>query len=165
MRVLADGYRAKTWIKQIALYGIAFGSLVSASVLLSAGGVSASSSPSSSLVVTGAMKGTFKLGPKSSCVASSRGALLSSFTSSLSSTKYKNWTVDVTVAKPGTYTSFKSIEDGGSSHFVLESGVNAWVATSGKMTVKANSGSADVVLSAHEGNASGTVTVKGSWRC
>jgi hypothetical protein len=151
--------------KQLALCSVAFGLAVTAPLLFSAGGASASNSPTSSLVVTGAMKGTLKLGPKSYCLAGSNGVTLSAFTTSLSSTKYKHWTIDITVAKLGTYTSFKSLENGGTSHFVLESGVDAWVATSGTMTIKADSGTANVVLAAHEGTASGTVSVKGSWSC
>jgi hypothetical protein len=123
----------------------------------------AASSPTNALVVTGALKGTLKIGPKSTCDASTHGVQLSGFTTSLSSTKYKKWSVTVSVAKPGTYTKFKF---GGSSSFALESGgLNAWVATSGTMTIKTSTGTVNLTLGAHEGSATGTVYVKGSWRC
>ncbi len=123
----------------------------------------AASSSTNALVVTGALKGTLKIGPKSTCDASTHGVQLSGFTTSLSSTKYKKWSVTVSVAKPGTYTKFKF---GGSSSFALESGgFNAWVATSGTMTIKASTGTVSLTLGAHEGSATGTVYVKGGWSC
>lgn len=123
----------------------------------------AASSPTNALVVTGALKGTLKVGPKSTCDASTHGVQLSGFTTSLSSTKYKKWSVTVSVAKPGTYTKFKF---GGSSSFALESGgLNAWVATSGTMTIRASTGTVNLTLGAHEGSATGTVYVKGGWSC
>jgi hypothetical protein len=48
---------------------------------------------------------------------------------------------------------------------VLQSGLNGWVATKGTMTLGINSGKVNLTLGAHEGAASGTVYVKGSWKC
>jgi hypothetical protein len=126
-----------------------------------AAGASASGS-ANALVVTGALTGTLKIGPNSGCDASANGVTLSSFTTSLSSKKYKTWSVTVFVAKPGTYTKFKFLK----SSFVLEtSNLTAWVATKGTMTITSHSGTVNLTLGAHEGAATGTVHVKGSWRC
>ena len=62
------------------------------------------------------------------------------------------------------------------SSFVLQSGLNGWVATSGSFTIRGKSGTegaaqlgetvtANITLGAHEGSATGTVYVKGSWKC
>jgi hypothetical protein len=48
---------------------------------------------------------------------------------------------------------------------VLQSGLNGWAATKGTMTLGNNSGKVNLTLGAHEGTASGTVYVKGSWKC
>jgi hypothetical protein len=137
--------------------------LLLALALAYAPAASASASGSTNaLVFTGALTGTLKIGPNSGCDSSANGVTLSSFTTSLSSKKYKTWSITVYVNKPGTYTKFKLLK----SSFVLEtSNLTAWVATSGKMTVTSHSGTVNLTLGAHEGAATGTVYVKGSWNC
>ena len=125
-----------------------------------AAGASASGS-ANALVFTGALTGTLKIGPNSGCDASANGVTLSSFTTSLSSKKYKTWSITVFVNKPGTYTKFKFLK----SSFVLRRNLTAWVATSGKMTITSHSGTVNLTLGAHEGAANGTVHVKGGWNC
>jgi hypothetical protein len=126
-----------------------------------AAGASASGS-TNALVFTGALTGTLKIGPNSGCDASANGVTLSSFTTSLSSKKYKTWSISVFVTKLGTYMKFKFLK----SSFVLEtSNLTAWVATSGKITITSDSGTVNLTLGAHEGAATGTVHVKGSWNC
>ena len=140
--------------------------LIAVSVLsgaAAAAAAAAASTTTNSLVVTGALKGILKVGATTTCDASVHGAQLSSFTTSLSSTKYKHFSVTASVPKAGTYTKFTF---GGSSSFVLQSGgLNAWVATSGTMTIKATSGTVNLTLGAHEGSTSGTLYVKGGWSC
>lgn len=57
-------------------------------------------------------------------------------------------------SSPGTGTSV-----------LLESGLNAWVSTSGTLTIKATSGKVNVTLGDHEGAATGKLSIKGSWSC
>jgi hypothetical protein len=85
-----------------------------------------------------------------------------SFATSLAGAKYKTWSIIANVAKLGTFTSFKP---GDGTSFLLESGLNAWVPTSGTLTIKATSGKANVTLGDHEGATTGKVSNKGSWSC
>lgn len=118
--------------------------------------------PTNSLVVTGALSGTLKLGPTSSCSGTSGYASLSSFATTLSTKKYSKWSITITLAKHGAAAKkFNS----STATFVLQSGLNGWVATKGTMTLGNGSGSVNLTLGAHEGTASGTVHIKGSWSC
>jgi hypothetical protein len=124
--------------------------------------VSASASTTNSLAVSGALSGTLKIGPVTSCSGSTKYAQLSSFSTTLSSKKYKNWSISISLTKPGAAAKkFNS----STATFVLQSGLNGWVATKGTMTLGSNSGKVNLTLGAHEGTASGTVYVKGSWKC
>lgn len=123
---------------------------------------SASASTINSLAVSGALSGTLKIGPVSSCSGSTKYASLSSFSTTLSSKKYKNWSINITLAKEGAAAKkFNS----STASFVLQSGLNGWVATKGTMILGNSSGKVNLTLGAHEGSASGTVHVKGSWKC
>jgi len=143
--------------------------LVSAALLLAVslvglvgGSATASTTTSGSLVFTGALKGTLKLGSNSGCDASTNGVTLSSFTTTLKSKKFKTWSVTVYVTKLGTYKKFAF----GVDSFVLDtSNYTGWVATKGSMTVIATSGSVNLTLGGHEGEATGTVHVAGTWNC
>jgi hypothetical protein len=130
---------------------------------VAAGSASASKvSTNGSLVFTGALKGTLKLGPNSGCDASSNGVTLSSFTTTLPSKKFKTWSVTVYVTKLGTYKKFKFLKDS----FVLDTNnLTGWVATKGSMTIIAKSGTVNLTLDGHEGQATGTVHVAGTWTC
>lgn len=118
--------------------------------------------PSGKLAFSGALSGTLVLGPTSGCDASTNGVTLSSMSGHLSSTKFKTWSVAVYVTKVGTYSSFKFLRD---SFVLLTSNFTGWVATKGIMTVTATGGNVNATLAGHEGQASGTLKVKGSWKC
>ena len=123
---------------------------------------SASASTTNSLVVSGALSGTLKIGPVTSCSGTTKYAQLSSFSTTLSSKKYKNLAITISLSKPGAAAKkFNS----STATFVLQSGLDGWVATKGTMTLGINSGTVNLTLGAHEGSASGTVHVKGSWKC
>jgi len=123
---------------------------------------SALAAATNSLVVSGALSGTLKIGPVTSCSGTNKYASLSSFSTTLSSKKYKNWSITITLAKPGAAAKKFSSS---TATFVLQSGLNGWVATKGTMTLGSSSGAVNLTLGAHEGSASGTVHVKGSWKC
>ena len=125
--------------------------------------LSASASPTNSFVVTGALSGTLKLGPVSSCSGSTNGAQLSSFSTTLSSKKFKNWAITITLAKPGA--AAKKFNRSTASFVLQSGGLNGWVATKGSMTLGNKSGKVNLTLGAQEGSASGTVYIKGSWSC
>ena len=117
---------------------------------------------SGTLTFSGAISGTLKLGANSGCDASANGVTLSSMTGHLSSKKFTVWSVTVFVTKLGKYSKFKFLHDS----FVLgTSNYTGWVATKGTMTVGATSGSVNATLGGHEGEATGTITVKGNWTC
>src|ERR1017187_10481418 len=88
--------------------------------------VSASASTTNSFVVSGALTGTLKIGPVTSCSGSTTNAQLSSFSTTLSSKKIKNWSITISLTKPGAAAKkFKS----STATFVLQSGLNGWDAT------------------------------------
>jgi hypothetical protein len=129
---------------------------------LVAGNATAATKTSGSLTFTGALKGKLKLGPNSGCDASDNGVTLSSFTTTLPSKKFKTWSVTVYVTKLGHYKKFKFLTDS----FVLgTSDLTGWVATNGSMTVIAHSGTVNATLDGHEGLATGTIHVTGTWIC
>jgi hypothetical protein len=126
------------------------------------------------LTFGGALHGTVTSHNMSSCDAGS-GGMNWPLDTKLSPSKATNWSLSLTFPGNGTYKSFVS---GGDASFVLQSGLDAWVATSGSFTVHGkNHGerggsiqldetvTANITLAAHEGGASGTVEVKGSWKC
>jgi len=80
----------------------------------------------------------------------------------LSPSKVTNWSLTVIYPGNGTYKKFVF---GGKASFVLQSGLNGWVATSGSFTIHGKTATANLTLGAHEGSASGTVYVKGAWNC
>jgi hypothetical protein len=70
--------------------------------------------------------------------------------------------ITISLSKPGAAAKkFNS----STATFVLQGGLDGWVATKGTMTLGINSGTVNLTLGAHEGSASGTVHVKGSWKC
>ena len=86
-----------------------------------------------------------------------------------------NWSLSLVFPGNGTYKSFVF---GGKDSFVLQSGLNGWVATHGAFTIHGKNGgerggnvqldetgTVNLTLGAHEGGATGTVYVKGSWKC
>lgn len=136
--------------------------LAMASVSMFGPVVSASASSTNFFQVSGALSGTLKIGPVTECSGSTNNAQLSSFSTTLSSKKYKKWSITISLTKPGAAAKkFNS----STATFVLQSGLNGWVATKGTMTLGNNSGTVNLTLGAHEGTASGTVYIKGSWKC
>ena len=145
---------------KVVLAAVPLLAMVSVSMIVPV--ASASASTTNSLVVSGALSGTLKIGATTSCSGSTTNAQLSSFSTTLSSKKYKKWSITISLTKPGAAAKkFKS----STATFVLQSGLNGWVATKGTMTLGNNSGKVNLTLGAHEGTASGTVYVKGSWKC
>jgi hypothetical protein len=87
---------------------------------------------------------------------------LSAFATTLPSEKFKTWSVAIFVTKLGTCKKFKFLTDS----FVLgTSDYTGWIATKGSMTVIATSGTVNLTLGGHEGLATGTVHVAGTWYC
>ena len=124
------------------------------------------------LTFSGALNGTVPSQRTSSCTAGS-GGMNWPLDTTLSPSTAKNWSLSLGFPGNGTYTSFVF---GGKSSFVLQSGLNGWVATSGSFTIHGKSATeravqlgetvtANLTLGAHEGGAAGTVYVKGSWKC
>ncbi|MFZ1063080.1 MAG: hypothetical protein WAN30_06370 [Acidimicrobiales bacterium] len=160
MRLLKHTNRGGRRRTSFLLLGVS--SLLVASTGLVGANAGAATTTSGSLVFTGALKGTLKLGPNSGCDASNNGVTLSSFTTTLPSKKFKTWSVTIFVSKLGTYKKFKL----GNASFVLgTSNFTGWVATKGSMTIIANSGTVNLTLGGHEGEATGTVHVAGTWTC
>lgn len=151
------GHQHATWLR------IGLASLLSLSLVgLISNDATASTRTSGSLVFTGALKGTLKLGSNSGCDASDNGVTLSSFATTLPSKKFKTWSITIVVSKLGTYKRFKL----GHDSFVLgTSDYTGWVATKGSMTIIAHTGSVNLTLGGHEGKATGTVYVAGTWTC
>lgn len=117
---------------------------------------------SGSMTFTGALKGTLKITPTAACSASANGVQMGDFNKTLAPSKSTNWAVTVLVPGSGTFTKFQL----GRVSFVLAtSGFKGWVATSGSITVKGDTGKVNLVLGAHEGAATGVVKVKGQWSC
>jgi hypothetical protein len=161
-KVLGSGVERHRW--QRGAKAMAGTAAVSAVVLSGVLGVAVGASAAgskNSLVVSGALSGTLVLSRTSTCDLSSTGGQLSGFSTSLSTKKYKNWSVTYQSAKLGTNMKFSSPPES----FVLQSGLNGWVATSGTITVTASSAKVNLTLKNHEGTASGTVHVKGAWTC
>jgi hypothetical protein len=156
-RVARGERQHKTWLR------VGAGAILALSTLgLVGGNAFGAATSSGSFVFTGALKGTLKLGPNSGCDVSANGVTLSSFTTILPSKKFKTWSVTIYVTKLGSYKKFKFLGDS----FVLDtSNFTGWVAATGTMTVSATSGSVNATLSGHEGEATGTVHVKGTWNC
>jgi hypothetical protein len=117
---------------------------------------------SGSMIFSGALKGTLKITPTAACTAGANGVQMGDFNTKLSPSKATNWSVTVLVPGSGTFRKFQL----GRTSFVLAtSGFTGWVATSGWITVKGDTGKVNLVLGAHEGAATGVVHVKGGWSC
>ena len=116
---------------------------------------------SGSLVFSGGLMGTLKLGSKSKCDSSANGVTLSSFTTSLNSKDLNGWTVTVKVPKFDTYKKFRP----GIDTFTLDANSSSsWIAISGSMTIITHSGSVNLMLG-RVGSFSRTVYVAGTWIC
>lgn len=124
-------------------------------------GAAASSAATRPLTFSGALKGTVPSHNTRSCYAG-RGGMQWPLDTKLSPSKVTNWSL--TVIYPGNGT-FKKFVFGGKASFVLQSGLNGWVATSGSFTIHGKTATANLTLGAHEGSASGTVHVSGAWTC
>ena len=161
-KVLGSGVERHRWQRgaRVMPGTAAVSAVVLTGVLGVAVGASAAGSKNS-LVVSGALSGTLVLGRTSTCDLGSTGGQLSGFLTSLSTKKYKNWSVTYQSAKPGANMKFSSPPDS----FVLQSGLNGWVATSGTITVTASSAKVNLTFKNHEGTAKGTVYAKGAWTC
>jgi hypothetical protein len=125
----------------------------------SAGGAAALTN-SGTMTFSGALKGTVKI-TRASCNSSPHG-LAWVLGAKLSPSKATNWSVTIVTKSNGTWKTFNL---GSLPSFVLQSGLNGWAATKGSLTVSGKSGKANLTLGAHEGSATGTVQVKGSWNC
>jgi len=134
----------------------------------------AGASAANTLTFSGALHGTVTSHNMSSCAAGS-GGMNWPLDTKLSPSKATNWSLSLSFPGNGTYRSFVF---GGDASFVLQSGLDGWVATRGSFTVHGKNGgerggsvqldetvTANITLDAHEGGASGIVEVKGSWKC
>jgi len=140
---------------------LAVGAMTAATLAIAVPSASAVTT-SGKLTFSGAISGTLTLGVSSGCDASTNGVTLSSMTGHLSSKKFKTWSVTVFVKKPGVYNKFKFLTDS----FVLDtSDFTGWVATKGTMSITATGGSVNATLAGHEGQATGSIKVKGTWKC
>ena len=132
------------------------------------------SAATNKLTFSGALNGTVPSHNVTSCTAGS-GGMNWVLDTPLSPSKATNWSLSLVFPGNGTYKSFVF---GGKDSFVLQSGLNGWVATSGSFTIHGkNKGerggsvqldetvTVNLTLGAHEGGASGTVYVKGGWKC
>jgi len=115
---------------------------------------------SDTMTFSGALKGTVKIA-RASCTSSPHG-LSWVLGAKLSPSKATNWSVTIVTKSNGTWKTF---HPGSLPSFVLQSGLNGFVATKGSLTVSGKSGAVNLTLGAHEGSATGTVQVKGSWNC
>lgn len=149
--------------KAKAVFGaISIASLVVAPLVIVPSSGASASGPADAFVVTGALTGTLKIGSVTQCDGNVNGGDLSSFSTSLSSKKYSNWSMTFSQTKPGAAAKkFNRM----TATFVLQSGQNAWVATGGTMTFSSGVNTVNLTLGAHEGSASGTVHIKGKWSC
>ncbi|HXZ83232.1 MAG TPA: hypothetical protein VED84_05735 [Acidimicrobiales bacterium] len=131
--------------------------------LLPASGAGAGST--NAITVSGALKGTLKIVPNFNCyTVSAHNDTLSWASAKLSPRKAAPWTINIVVPGPGTWKKFAV----GKVYVVLEtSGLVAWVSSSGSVTVggKGTTGSINATLGLHEGTATGTVHLTGSWSC
>jgi hypothetical protein len=150
--------------------GVATGVLL-VCVMAAAGPASAATNR---LIFSGALNGTVPSHNVTSCDAGS-GGMNWPLDATLSPSTARNWSLSLVFPGNGTYKTFAF---GGKASFVLQSGLNGWVATSGSFTIRGkNSGerggsvqldetvTVNLTLGAHEGGATGKVYVKGSWKC
>jgi len=161
MKVVGQGHRASGALRLLVpLVALSFAVALLPAASSGAGTVNV-------ITVSGALKGTLKVVPNINCSSpSSAGGTLAWVKVTLSPRKAAAWSISYRVPKPGTYKRFGM---GVGTSFVLEtSNFTAWVAAKGTLTVTGKTGaagSANVTLSEHEGSATGTVYVKGSWNC
>ncbi len=142
-----------------------------ACLIAAAGSASAATNK---LSFSGALHGTVPTHNTSSCTAGS-GGMNWPLDTTLAPSKASNWSLSLVFPGNGTYRSFPF---GGKASFVLQSGLEGWVATHGSFTVHGKNGgerggnvqldetvTVNLTLAAHEGGAAGTVYVKGGWKC
>jgi hypothetical protein len=125
-------------------------------------GSAAAPTHSGTMTFSGALRGTVKITRLSTCTGSPHG-LAWDLGAKLSPSKATNWSVTIVTTHNGTWKTFHPGQSLPS--FVLQSGLNGWVATKGSLTVSGTSGKVKLTLGAHEGSATGTVQVTGSWNC
>ena len=160
---------ARSWMRS----GIP-GSVALVAALASVAVGAAGAGAANTVRFSGALSGTVTSRSMKSCTAGT-GGMNWPLGTTLSPSKAKNWSVSVVFPANGTYKSFVS---GGKASFVLQSGLDGWVATSGSFTIHGKNGgerggavqldetaTVNLTLGAHEGGASGTVYVKGGWKC
>jgi hypothetical protein len=139
-----------------------------AAALLPASGAGAGST--NVITVSGALKGTLKVVPHVTCSGLNGGQETLSWNSvKLSPKKAQAWSIIFNkVTRPGTYKLVPSTIMAIKTNVVLMGGIAyAWVSSAGKLTVgkAGTTGSVNATLSLHEGTATGTVYLKGSWNC
>jgi len=117
---------------------------------------------SGAMTFSGALRGTVKITRLSTCTGSPHG-LNWDLGAKLSPSQATNWSVTIVTQHNGTWKTFHPGQSLPS--FVLQSGLNGWVATKGSLTISGTSGRVSLTLGAHEGSATGTVQVTGSWNC
>lgn len=150
---------SRRWTKSIL--SIASVTALASSATFGAATAATGASSNNRLVVSGAFSGVLVLGPTSACDIGSTGGELSAFATTLSTNKYKHWQVTYQTGTPVTNAKFATPPDS----FVLGSGLNDWDATSGTITVTANSAKVNLTLKGNGIPAKGTLHVKGSWTC
>jgi hypothetical protein len=127
-------------------------------------GSAAAQAHSGAMTFSGALKGTVRITRISTCTGSPHG-LNWDLGAKLSPSKATNWSVTIVTTRNGTWKTFHPGPLGSLPSFVLQSGLNGWAATKGSLTVSGTSGKVNLTLGAHEGSATGTVQVTGSWNC
>lgn len=125
-------------------------------------GSAAAPTHSGAMTFSGALRGTVKITRLSTCTGSPHG-LNWDLGAKLSPSKATNWSVTIVTQHSGSWKTFHPGQSLPS--FVLQSGLNGWAATTGSLTVSGTSGKVNLTLGAHEGSATGTVHVTGSWNC
>jgi hypothetical protein len=130
---------------------------------------SAGAGSTNAITVSGALKGTLKVVPNVTCSGLSGGQETLSWNSAkLSPKKAQAWSIVMNnVPRAGKW---KIPAAGmGKLDVVLMGGIAfGWVSSSGSLTIGNKSGltgTINATLSLHEGTASGTVDLKGSWNC
>jgi len=131
---------------------------------------SAGAGSSNVITVSGALKGTLKVVPNMTCSGLNSGQDTLSWNSAkLSPKKAQAWSVIFNkVPRPGTWKLVPSTILSTKVNVVLMGGIAyAWVSSAGKLTIGKGgaTGSINATLSLHEGTATGTVYLKGSWNC
>jgi hypothetical protein len=139
-----------------------------AAALLPASGAGAGST--NAITVSGALKGTLKVVPRVTCSGLNSGQETLSWNSAkLSPKKAQAWSIIFNkVTRPGTFKLVPSTILHTKLNVVLMGGIAyAWVSSAGKLTVGKGgmTGSINATLGLHEGTATGTVYLKGSWKC